>query len=87
MKGKIGKVYFERIKGDITNIDKYNYLWTTKKDEYALVNTRYGYGIVNKKEQSVLSISDEILEEEVIKKMLSEGNKIYDNILDAYSDV
>ena len=87
MKGKIGKVYFERIKGDITNIDKYNYLWTTKKDEYALVNTRYGYGIVNKKEQSVLSISDEILEEEVIKKMLSEGIKIYDNILDAYSDV
>ena len=76
-----------RIKGDITNIDKYNYLWTTKKDEYVLVNTRYGYGIVNKKEQSVLSISDGILEEEVIKKMLSEGNKIYDNILDAYSDV
>ena len=83
----ISKVYFERIKGDITNIDKYNYLWTTKKDEYALVNTRYGYGIVNKKEQSVLRISDEILEEEVIKKMLSEGIKIYDNILDAYSDV
>lgn len=42
---------------------------------------------MNKKEQSVLSISDEILEEEVIKKMLSEGIKIYDNILDAYSDV
>ena len=37
------------------NIEKYNYLWTTKKDEYVLVNTKYGYGIVNKKEQSVLS--------------------------------
>ena len=30
------------------NIDEYAYLWTTKKDEYVLVNTEYGYGIVNK---------------------------------------
>lgn len=69
------------------NIDEYTYLWTTKKDEYVLVNTEYGYGIINKKEQTVLSISDEELEEQLINKMLEEGNKVYENILDAYADV
>ncbi len=68
------------------NIEEYTYLWTTKKDEYVLVNTEYGYGIVNKKEQTVLSISDEELEEQLINKMLEEGNKVYENILDAYAD-
>jgi len=68
-------------------IDEFNYLWTEKKDEYVLVNTEFGYGIVNKKEKSVLCISDEDLENEIINKMLLEGNKKYDNILDAYADV
>ncbi|MCR4617772.1 MAG: hypothetical protein K5669_06260 [Lachnospiraceae bacterium] len=69
------------------NISEYTYLWTTKKDEFVLVNTEYGYGIVNKKEQTVLSISDEELEKQLINKMLEEGNKVYENILDAYADV
>ncbi len=69
------------------NIDEYAYLWTTKKDEYVLVNTEYGYGIVNKKKQTVLSISDEELDKQLINKMLEEGNKLYENILDAYADV
>lgn len=42
--------------------------------------TEYGYGIENKVEQTVLSISDEKMEDAVIDRMLSEGNKIYDNI-------
>ncbi len=69
------------------NIDEYAYLWTTKKDEYVLVNTEYGYGIVNKQKQTVLSISDEELDKQLINKMLEEGNKLYENILDAYADV
>ena len=69
------------------NIDEYKYLWTTKKDEFVLVNTEYGYGIVNKVDQTVLSISDEELDQAIVEKMLNEGNKIYDNILDAYADV
>ncbi len=68
------------------SINEYTYLWT-KKDEFVLVNTEYGYGIVNKKEQTVLSISDEELEKQLINKMLEEGNKVYENILDAYADV
>ncbi len=69
------------------NIEEYSYLWTTKKDEFVLVNTEYGFGIVNKKEQMVLSISDADLEKAVIRKMQDEGNLVYDNILDAYADV
>lgn len=69
------------------NIDEFNYLWTSQKEEFVLVNTEYGYGIVNKKTHAVLSISNEQLEEKVIQKMLKEGNKIYDNILEAYEDV
>ena len=68
------------------SINEYTFLWT-KKDEFVLVNTEYGYGIVNKKEQTVLSISDEELEKQLINKMLEEGNKVYENILDAYADV
>jgi len=60
------------------NISEYEYLWDKNKAEYVLVNTEFGYGIVNKKEQTVLSISDEELEE---------GNKVYENILDAYADI
>ena len=42
---------------------------------------------MNKIEQTVLTISDEDIYQAVIQKMLAEGNKIYDNILDAYADV
>lgn len=69
------------------NISEYEYLWDKNKAEYVLVNTEFGYGIVNKKEQTVLSISDEELEEAIIAKMLEEGNKVYENILDAYADI
>lgn len=69
------------------NINDYNYLWTTEKDKFVLVETEYGYGIVNKIEQTVLSISDEELEKIIIQKMIAEGNKIYDNILTAYEDI
>lgn len=69
------------------NIEEYSFLWTNEKEDYVLVNTEYGYGIVNKRNQTVLSISDEELEEKLIQKMLIEGNQVYDNILDAYNDI
>ena len=37
------------------NLSEYKYLWTTEKDDWVLVNTTFGYGIVNKTEQVVLS--------------------------------
>ena len=69
------------------SINEYDYLWNSEKDEWVLVNTSFGYGIVNKKTQSALLVSDEALESALIDRMLSEGNKIYDDINDAYSDL
>lgn len=69
------------------NIENYNYLWTTEKDVYVLVSSKYGYGIVNKIEQTVLSISDEALEKALVQKMLDVGCKVYPSILDAYADI
>ena len=69
------------------NIENYNYLWTTEKDSYVLVSGRSGYGIINKREQAVLSISDKTLKNALIQKMLEEGCKVYSNILEAYEDI
>ena len=69
------------------NISEYEYLWTTEKNDWVLVNTSFGYGIVNKTEQMVLLVSDEELEQALIENMLSNGCKVYDDIKDAYNDV
>ena len=69
------------------DLSEYRYLWTTEKQDWVLVNTSFGYGIVNKTEQMILSISDKKLEQALIEQMLSNGCKIYDNIKDAYNDV
>ena len=44
------------------------FLWTTQKDSYVLVSAEIGYSIVNKIRHTVLSISDEDLEDEIIQK-------------------
>ena len=69
------------------NADEFSYTWTTEKDCYVLVETEFGLSIVNKRTQMVLCISDETIEETVIKNMQRAGCKTYKNILDAYSDV
>jgi hypothetical protein len=69
------------------NIDEFSYLWTTEKEEWVLVNTEFGYAIINKKTQMMLHIDSDELEEAIIQKMHEEGNKIYKDILDAYADV
>lgn len=69
------------------NISEYEYLWTTEKNDWVLVNTSFGYSIVNKTEQMVLLVSDEELEQALIENMLSNGCKVYDDIKDAYNDV
>ena len=68
------------------DLSEYRYLWTTEKQDWVLVNTSFGYGIVNKTEQIILSVSDKKLEQALIEQMLSNGCKIYDNIKDAYND-
>ena len=67
----------------MTNIDDFEYAWTTAKDDYVLVNSEFGYGIVNQKTQMALCISDEALEDAVIEKMRESGNRVYESILEA----
>ena len=67
-------------------IDDYKYLWTTEKDSWVLVNTEYGYAIVNKKDQKALLVSNEKLADALVEKMLKVGNRTYENINDAYAD-
>ena len=68
------------------SINEYGYLWTTEKEDWVLVNTEFGYGIVNKKSQMALMISDEELENAIIERMKSSGNRIYNDINEAYLD-
>lgn len=68
-------------------MEEHKYLWTTEKDDWVLVNTPYGYGIVNKKRQSMLMVSNPELKENLINKMMAEGCKIYERLDDAYSDI
>ncbi len=67
------------------SIENYSYLWNEKKADFVLVKTDVGYGIVDKKEKAMLLISDRELEQNIISKMLENGNKIYDNINQAYT--
>ena len=68
------------------SIDDYNYLWTTEKDSWVLVNTDYGHVIVNKNDQGALLISSEELADALVEKMLEAGNRTYENINDAYAN-
>ena len=68
-------------------IEDYSYLWNEKKMDFVLVKSNFGYSIVDKKEQAMLLISDEAIEQKLITKMLESGNKIYDIINQAYSDI
>lgn len=69
------------------NLDEYSYLWESERDNWVLVNSPYGYGIIDKKTHSMLLVSDNDLEAALIDKMLASGNKTYENIDDAYANV
>lgn len=69
------------------DISEFSYVWTTQKRDYVLVRSEYGYAIVNKREQTMLCISDDKTDAGVVDKMLEEGCSVYEDILGAYSDV
>lgn len=68
-------------------LDDYSYLWNKEKDIWVLVDTAYGYAIINKKDQTSLVISDEELEASVIQQMLKSGNQVFPDINKAYESV
>lgn len=69
------------------NLEEYKYLWEDQKEDWVLVKSETLYFIINKRTQMALLISDDSLNQAVIRKMLESGNKIYDDIEDAYNDV
>lgn len=68
------------------SIQNYSFIWDEKRENFVLVKTDLGYGIVDKKEHAMLLISDEELEQRIIEKMLENGSKVYNDINQAYMD-
>jgi len=64
------------------NISEYQYLWNEERNDWVLVNTPYGYGIVNIRTSMMLMVSDSKLKQTIIHKMEQEGIKRYDSIDD-----
>ena len=64
------------------NMDKYKYLWEKGNYDNILIKGNVGYIIFNRVDNSLLTIENEILNEQIIKKMLDNGNLIYKSIKD-----
>ena len=64
------------------NTDKYKYLWEKGNYDNVLIKGNVGYIIFNRINNSLLTIENEILNEQIIKKMLDNGNPIYKSIKD-----
>lgn len=69
------------------NIDEHKYLWQEEKEDWVLVKSEDNYFIINKRTQMVLLVSDEELDQALIQKMLDSGNKVYNDIEEAYNDI
>lgn len=69
------------------DIGEFDYVWTTRKDDFVLVKDDYGYAIVDRREQMVLLIEGEDVDAAVVTRMLEAGCRVYGDILDACSDV
>ncbi len=73
-------------------VEEYSYLWKEEKEDYVLVKPILGdeileYSIIDKKHQMMLVVEDDELAKKLIEKMLENGNKIYEDINQAYKDV
>lgn len=68
-------------------IENFSYLWNERREDFVLVKTGLDYCIVDKRKQSVLLVEDEELDQRLISEMLKNGNKVYDDINQAYADV
>ncbi len=64
------------------DISKYHYLWNEEQDDWALVNTPYGYGIFNVRTNMMMMVSDRTLKNALLRKMEEEGNKKYESIVE-----
>ena len=61
------------------DVKDYSYLWEEEKADYVLVDTGTGYSIMNRRKRNILLVCDDELYEELVKKMLENGNAIYED--------
>ncbi len=67
--------------GDHMNLEEFQYIWTTNREEYVLVKVKSdGYAIFNKADSTALIIEDDDIYEAVIKKMLDNGCEVLERI-------
>lgn len=66
------------------DISKYQYLWQEEKSDWALVDSPYGYGIINIRTHMMLVLNNHELECALIKKMEEAGNSKYASVADAF---
>ena len=69
------------------DIHEHKYLWQEEKEDWVLVKSEDNYFIINKRTQMGLLVSDEGLDQALIQKMLDSGNKVYNDIEEAYNDI
>jgi len=67
--------------GDHMDLEEFQYIWTTNREEYVLVKVKSGgYAIFNKADSTALIIEDDDIYEAVIKKMLDNGCEVLERI-------
>ena len=69
------------------DIERYSYLWISEKDDWVIVDSEHGRGIINKKDKMMLLVEDDALAKALADRMIREGCSIYKSINDAYADV
>lgn len=58
------------------DLTEFQDIWTTDKNSYALISLEFGYAIVNTEDKSAILIESEEIHNEVVRKMLENGNAI-----------
>jgi hypothetical protein len=62
--------------GDCMDLGEFEKFWTTNKNNYALISVEEKYSIVNTKDKSFVLIEDDEIHNEVIRRMLENGNEV-----------
>lgn len=65
-------------------LNEYSYIWEEDKEKYVLLKDEFGVNIlyVNGKEIKVLLIEDDIVEDSIVSKMIGQGNRVYNSIIE-----
>ena len=72
------------IEGDSKELSSYSQIWNENSEDYVLIDTGYGYTIVNKTEKYILWTANEDVSENVAAEMKKRKNKVFDCLKNVY---